>query len=695
MDYTRLLNALPQAKAAYGDGTSSTPTSVGSWDVTPVTKFDPETTNFQAGFFKDSTTGQYRIGFAGSNDTEDWTRANANLAVGNWTPEATDSIRFVAAALKEIKADIITVEGDKGFNTSLPSLLEKLDTTVGHSQGGAWSELNRSFWGGNAVNIDGPGVGALLNKSEFSALKAEMQKEFPDLTSEAYTANDGSMQAYAFSKIGLTGDHVGTTVQATPDAKVVDFLTDLPVPPLMGQQAAIGSLHTALTHRIDHIETLAKEGSLAEANQQIEDVFSNADQSAAAIKAQYPNTVQVADVSGDTNNGNTPSNTNSTTENTLTLQNAAAGVGVFNAISNAQNWDHLSDLGKLSALAGMHTSLTGVGTELPGDLSGVSSWLSLTQGIQSGNVSMTVAGLNSVSDQALDGALNSAAGSSGVPYVGVALALNNFEANPAQSIGTLVGMYFGGPLGGVVGGFVGGAIGGALGFGDDDPPPPPEGAVHFSWDESGHIQHTVDFDQSGGGGAADSVAASVQTMLQSLVDAHNAQNAGTADDIAINPYLMPRVGFSSGGAWMEVVLPDGTAVREGINQDSFAQRLLAVLQDNGGIAPAWQVQTQQLHYQQALQEGQSQEQAEAPLHLGAGGQAYAGDEAFSLQGNADESGDFKSQTFGALVVHLGDNPEVQAAQTQLTQVLRDVEGDGYFEQTQAVAANDELFRSVA
>ncbi len=682
MDYTRLLNALPQAKAAYGDGSSNGPTSVGSWNVTETPGFKPETTNFQAGFYKDSTSGLYRVGFAGSNDSQDWTRANANLAAGNWTPEATDSIRFVGAALVQIRDEIQLT--DSKADVSLPTLLSKLDTTVGHSQGGAWAELKHAFWGGNAVNIDGPGVGALLNKPEFAQLKAEMQKEFPDLASEAFTANDGSLQAYAFSKIGLTGDHVGTTVQATTDAKVVDFITDFPVPPLMGQQAAIGSLHTALTHRIDAIENQAKEGALAEMNGQIEDAFSQADQTAADIKAKYPNTEQVADNSGELPNvDTTPSDTG------LTLQGTAAGIGLFNAISNVQNWDHLSDLGKLSALAGLHNALAGVGTDLPGDFGGAASWLSFAQGIESGNVSMTVAGLNSVSDQAIDGAINSALGSNGIPYISVALAVSNFEDNPAQSIGTLAGMYFAGPLGGMVGGFIGSSLGGL--FGDDDPPPPPpppEGAVHFSWDASGHIQHTIDFNQSGGGDAANQVAASVQALLQNLVDTHNAQNPSSADDIAINPYLLPRMGFSGSSAWMEVSLPDGSTVCEGINQKNFAHRLLNVLQDNGGIAPAWQVQTQHMHYQQALQEGQTQEQAEANLRLGIGGQAVAGDEAFSLQGNAAESADFKSQTFGALVVHLNDNPHVQAAQTQLNTVLRDVEGDGYFEQTQTVAAKD-------
>jgi len=137
-------------------------------------------------------------------------------------------------------------------------------------------------------------------------------------------------------------------------------------------------------------------------------------------------------------------------------------------------------------------------------------------------------------------------------------------------------------------------------------------------------------------------------------------------------------------------LPPKKCVKRGNRGDGSGAALAGDFMEGsqGAIAPAWQVQTQQMHYQQALQEGQTQEQAEANLRLGIGGQAVAGDEAFSLQGNAAESADFKSQTFGALVVHLNDNSEVQAAQTQLNTVLRDVEGDGYFEQTQTVATKD-------
>lgn len=487
-----------------------------------------------------------------------------------------------------------------------------------------------------------------------------------------------------FSPLSKPHDPLNESVLPNPGEASQPPITDLGTIEVVGhKEEALPSSDANAVNGMDKASDDAalqnKANQNADVADQLTDAFSNADQTAADIKAKYPDTVQVADADGVLPEVNTDNRG-------LTLQDAASGVNLFNAISNVQNWEHLSDLGKLSALAGLHNALAGVGTHLPGDFSGAAGWLSFAQGIESGNVSMTVAGLNSLSDQAVDGALNSAIGSTGVPYVSVALAINNFEANPAQSIGTMVGMYFGGPLGGMVGGFIGGALGDI--FGGGGPPPPPEGAVHFSWDASGHIQHTVDYNQSGGGDAAKQVAASVQNMLQSLVDAHNAQHVSTADDIAINPYLLPRFGFSGASAWMEVVMPDGSTVREGLGYEGFAQRLLHVLQDNGAIAPAWQVQTQLGHYQHALQQGQSQAQAEAPLRLGAGGQAYAGDEAFSLQGNAAESADFKTQTFGALVVHLNDNPNVQAAHTQLGNVLRDVEGDGYLEQTQAVAARD-------
>ena len=254
---------------------------------------------------------------------------------------------------------------------------------------------------------------------------------------------------------------------------------------------------------------------------------------------------------------------------------------MLNSFTAANNWNHLRDVGKLSALVNLYNStdklgeaLAATGDNLPGDLSVAAGYLQLAQGLQSGDSLIIANGINVVSDHALDNAMNNALGSTAegeaVPYLSYALAVRNFEENPEVAIGTMAGTYigeglgaaFGGPIGAAIGGAIGGMIGGAFGgmFGGG-PPPPPEGAAHFSWDESGHIQHTVDYNQSGGGDAANNIAASVQTMLQNLVDAHNAQTASTADDIAINPYLLPRMGFSGSGSWMEVVLPDGMCMR--------------------------------------------------------------------------------------------------------------------------------------
>ena len=238
-------------------------------------------------------------------------------------------------------------------------------------------------------------------------------------------------------------------------------------------------------------------------------------------------------------------------------------------------------------------------------------------------------------------------------------------------------------------------------------PPPPVGSAHFSWDADGQIQHTIDHNQSGGGVAADQAAASVQALLEQVVQMVNEANAQkTGDhshDVAINPYLLPRIHFSGNHAWMEVTQADGSTTHEGIGQEGFAERLISILQDNGGLAPAWQVATVQGHWAQAQEEladlraqlseaqktespqaAQIQQQIDArqqaldhELHAGKGGHAYAGNEAYSLQGNAAESADFKTQDFGVLVVHISQhvaqNPGVQASAQALDQTLENIQ----------------------
>ncbi|MDZ7919882.1 hypothetical protein [Rhodoferax sp.] len=150
--------------------------------------------------------------------------------------------------------------------------------------------------------------------------------------------------------------------------------------------------------------------------------------------------------------------------------------------------------------------------------------------------------------------------------------------------------------------------------------------------------------------------------------------------------------------------------RKAMQGNSVAQRLFDILTENGGIAPAWQVQTQMGHMQQLLAEGAGQGEIAAQLGAGAGGHAYHGNQAYAIEGNATESADFKTQSFGALVVHLGSDvgagvvasdavqastqalqslQEQQAEQQVATSTLyRDTEGDGFYEKTQWVSATD-------
>lgn len=390
------------------------------------------------------------------------------------------------------------------------------------------------------------------------------------------------------------------------------------------------------------------------------------------------------------------------------LSQTNAALNLIQGLDGLQHWDKMDDLGHFSSLLGLANSINTLSDGSLGNLGGLntfSSYVGLAQSLEHGNMLGTLSSINGLSGQAIDGALNTALGSTGVPYLGIAMALNDFEHHPGQSIGSLVGMYFG-PLGSALGGMIGGLLDAAGVFGDNRPPPP-EGATHFEWDASGNIQIHVDFNQSHGGEMAQRTAQSVQGLLESIVQSINERTTDTSDNVAINPYLLPRVGFSqAGGAWIEMTTPDGGHYREMIQGQNLAQRLFDILTENGGIAPAWQVQTQLGHMQQLLDQGAGQGEIAAQLGVGAGGHAYHGNQAYAIEGNATESADFKTQSFGALVVHLGAGVVASDAVQASTQALhdlqdqqtehrvatselyRDTEGDGYYERTQWVSATD-------
>ncbi|MDZ7919884.1 MAG: hypothetical protein U5O12_07760 [Rhodoferax sp.] len=401
---------------------------------------------------------------------------------------------------------------------------------------------------------------------------------------------------------------------------------------------------------------------------------------------------------------------------------AAGALSFVNSLANLQHFDHLTDLGKLQSLVGLYNQfdnlgsataqLSGTGADgnLPGDLGQWGAGLSLITALQ-GNDPIAQASAAGAFYNTFANTTGSSLTPIDLPYLQALNLIGAIESgNTVSMIASAVAFIRGSDWRPAL----------PSGFWQpvclaDNRPPPPEGVTHFEWDAQGDIQIKVDFNQSHGGEMAQSTAQSVQGLLQSIVQSINDQTPDTSDNVAINPYLLPRVGFSqSGGAWIEMTTPDGGSYREmlqGANQaEGLAQRLFDILTENGGIAPAWQVQTQMGHMQQLLAEGAGQGEIAAQLGAGAGGHAYHGNQAYAIEGNATESADFKTQSFGALVVHLGSDvgagvvasdavqastqalqtlQEQQAEQQVATSTLyRDTEGDGYYEQTQWVSATD-------
>jgi hypothetical protein len=65
---------------------------------------------------------------------------------------------------------------------------------------------------------------------------------------------------------------------------------------------------------------------------------------------------------------------------------------------------------------------------------------------------------------------------------------------------------------------------------------------------------------------------------------------------ANDPDLLSRFGVSKVATWMEVTQSEGSTLREDMGQEGLVQRLIAILQDNGDLAPAWQVATVRGHW---------------------------------------------------------------------------------------------------
>ena len=353
---------------------------------------------------------------------------------------------------------------------------------------------------------------------------------------------------------------------------------------------------------------------------------------------------------------------------------AASAVGLMNSIIGLQHWDDMSDLQRTAAVASIYNAVDKIaGNALPGDLGTAASVLGLLNALDQGNAGGALySGLSLVENLTYDaatkmGLVSDTFGGNFLPGLGLVLALDSGDpvsilaaaANFIPVYGQLISVAI--------------TICGSL-FGDEPDIPMREGLAHAEWDSAGNTHVITDQDAEGGGATATG-------WMQSLVDGLQTQLAGMRDEAgnsyALVPNLLPAIGYQydpdgfnlGNGAKGFVYLKwqdengqtqtryyDGAGSRGDGTGETLAGDFMQHAQ--GAIAPAWQVQTVLAHWQQG--QGIQQPGAQASL--------------------PQELADGLHQTMQALTLALPVEPALQNA-------LIDIDGDGYLERSQWLAAN--------
>lgn len=359
---------------------------------------------------------------------------------------------------------------------------------------------------------------------------------------------------------------------------------------------------------------------------------------------------------------------------------AASAVGLMNSIIGLQHWDGMSDLQRAAAVASIYNAVDKIaGNALPGDLGTAASVLGLLNALDQGNAGGALySGLSLVENLTYDaatkmGLVSDTFGGNFLPALGFVLALDSGDpvsiASSGLSLMSSLGMI--GPWGAAAAVVI--TLLGSL-FGDEPDIPMREGLAHAEWDGAGNTHVITDQDAEGGGATATG-------WMQSLVDGLQTQLAGMRDEAgnsyALVPNLLPAIGYQydpdgfnlANGATGFVYLKwtdesgqsqtryyDGAGSRGDGTGETLAGDFIRHAQ--GAIAPAWQVQTVLAHWQQ----GQGIQQPDAQASL------------------PQELVDGMHQTLQALTLALPVEPALQDA-------LIDIDGDGYLERSQWLAAN--------
>lgn len=360
---------------------------------------------------------------------------------------------------------------------------------------------------------------------------------------------------------------------------------------------------------------------------------------------------------------------------------AANAVSLMNSIIGLQHWQNMSDLQRTAAVVSIYNAVDKIaGDKLPGDLGTAASVLGLMNALEKGNVGgMLVSGISLVdalgkgaASAAIGKALDMPAGQV-VPCLSLLLAL---DSGDPMAIAAAAANFI--PVYGQVISLAITVLGGL--FGDEPDIPMREGLAHAEWDAAGNVVVVTDQDVEEGGATATewmkSLVNGLQTQLAAARDA-----AGNATH-ALVPGLLPAVGFQydpdgfnlANGAkgyvylkWVDAHGETQTRYYDGAGSrgDGSGETLAGDFMRHaaGAIAAAWQVQTVLAHYQQ-------------------GNGLVLPDAAAGLP---QVLADGLHQALQAIALVLPDEERPAA----MRDTLADIDGDGFLEPTQWLAARQQ------
>lgn len=356
---------------------------------------------------------------------------------------------------------------------------------------------------------------------------------------------------------------------------------------------------------------------------------------------------------------------------------AASAVGLMNSIIGLQHWDAMSDLQRTAAIASIYNVVDKLtGGELPGELGGAVAVMGLLNALDKGDIGgIAISGI-AVVDHFGQGMASDAIGqalgmdaANVIPGLNLVLAIDS--GNPVSVLAAAANFI---PVYGQLISVAFTILGGL--FGGDEDIPMREGQAHAQWDVAGNTIVVTDQDVAGGGATATG-------WMQSLVDGLQNQLADARDvngnSYALIPNLLPAIGYqydpdgfnlangARGFVYLKWTDENGVAQTRyydgaGNRGDDSGETLASDFMQHarGAIAPAWQAQTVFAHYRQ----GQG-------IHL-------PGSEA----GLPQLLSDGIHQSVQILTLTL-------PVESALQNALVDIDGDGYLERTQWLAANQQ------